>query len=280
MNGTSWADEPVELELNTPQLVFDQDGVKVFVEYKINEEGRKVKVTKKIQNKVIKHSVIKSVAERKAWQKFGEERGKPPGPSTTTTTVGDHVNLKLFQWGDVKDEEAELLEKKKEATVNHIKCKYCKGNHFSAKCPYKDSLKNLEDIVGPSAGAGADSGAPASPLVSGKDAGPQKSAYVPPHRKNPNSARDTSYERSEDLPTIRLTNLPPDTREPDIQNLVRPFGSISRIFLAKDRETGLCKGYSFISFDSRQSAENAINKLHRHGFGNLILNAEWSGNSK
>lgn len=41
--------------------------------------------------------------------------------------------------------------------------------------------------------------------------------------------------------TIRVTNLSEDTRESDLQELFRPFGPISRIYLAKDKVTGQSK---------------------------------------
>lgn len=41
--------------------------------------------------------------------------------------------------------------------------------------------------------------------------------------------------------TIRVTNLSEDTRESDLQELFRPFGTIQRIYLAKDKNTGQSK---------------------------------------
>ena len=41
--------------------------------------------------------------------------------------------------------------------------------------------------------------------------------------------------------TIRVTNLSEDTRENDLNELFRPFGYISRIFLAKDKITNQSK---------------------------------------
>lgn len=38
-----------------------------------------------------------------------------------------------------------------------------------------------------------------------------------------------------------MTNLSEDTREDDLQELFRPFGGISRIYLAKDKVTGASK---------------------------------------
>lgn len=46
---------------------------------------------------------------------------------------------------------------------------------------------------------------------------------------------------ADDNATIRVTNLSEDTRETDLQELFRPFGSISRIYLAKDKNTGQSK---------------------------------------
>lgn len=45
----------------------------------------------------------------------------------------------------------------------------------------------------------------------------------------------------DDNATIRVTNLSEDTREEDLQELFRPFGGISRIYLAKDKNTGASK---------------------------------------
>lgn len=46
---------------------------------------------------------------------------------------------------------------------------------------------------------------------------------------------------ADDNATIRVTNLSEDTREADLQELFRPFGAISRIYLAKDKNTGQSK---------------------------------------
>jgi len=46
---------------------------------------------------------------------------------------------------------------------------------------------------------------------------------------------------ADEAATIRVTNLSEDTRENDLQDLFRPFGSIARIFLAKDKVTGQSK---------------------------------------
>lgn len=47
--------------------------------------------------------------------------------------------------------------------------------------------------------------------------------------------------RRDEQATIRVTNLSEDTRESDVQELFRNFGTISRIYLAKDKQTQMSK---------------------------------------
>lgn len=46
---------------------------------------------------------------------------------------------------------------------------------------------------------------------------------------------------ADETPTIRVTNLSEDVRDSDLQELFRPFGTIARIYLAKDKSTGQSK---------------------------------------
>lgn len=57
--------------------------------------GRTVQITRKIKRVLQKAVVDHTVAERKNWAKFGQEKGSKPGPDRATTTVGENVALKL-----------------------------------------------------------------------------------------------------------------------------------------------------------------------------------------
>jgi translation initiation factor 3 subunit G len=76
--------------------------------------------------------------------------------------------------------------------------------------------------------------------------------------------------------TIRVTNLSEDTTDSDIHELFRRFGAISRVYLARDRETNVCKGFAFVSFASRDDASRALNAINGYGYDNLILRVEWA----
>jgi translation initiation factor 3 subunit G len=76
--------------------------------------------------------------------------------------------------------------------------------------------------------------------------------------------------------SVRVTNLSEDTRVPDLLELFRPFGPVSRVYVAVDQKTGISRGFGFVNFVSRQDAESAINKLNGFGYDNLILRVEWA----
>ena len=116
---TSWADDVDELAAEPVSDYIDENGIRVTIEYAVNDEGKKVKVsitlihvsesphvriqiTRKIKRTLQKSIVEHTVAERKKWAKFGKERGNKEGPDRATTTVGENVVLKLTAGNKVR----------------------------------------------------------------------------------------------------------------------------------------------------------------------------------
>ena len=54
------------------------------------------------------------------------------------------------------------------------------------------------------------------------------------------------------------------------------FGRVTRVFLAKDRDTGRAKGFAFVSFADRSDAAKACDKLEGFGYHHLILKVEFA----
>jgi translation initiation factor 3 subunit G len=240
----------------------------VIVEYKTNEMGKKVKVTRKIRMHLVKERVHRAVAERKQWAKFGLEAGKPPGPDVSTTTVGEKVFLRLSAGGSrASEEEAEEKQKRKELAGKKILCRICKGDHFTTKCPYKDTLKPIDELersVKPVTG---------SPALGESEV----KSYVPPHLRNAEGRGEGYSERERrEENTLRVTNLSEDTTDEDLRALFCGFGPTTRVFLPKDRETNMCRGFAFVSFVNRDDAQRALEALNGYGYDNLILHVEWS----
>ncbi|XP_034046395.1 eukaryotic translation initiation factor 3 subunit G-like [Thalassophryne amazonica] len=163
-------------------------------------------------------------------------------------------------------------------------------------CPYKDTLgpmqKEQAEQLGPSTGdkeksAGCAEPEPARPVQN------KTGKYVPPSLRDGGARRGESMQPnrrdvvyhlsfqcrctvfSHDNATIHVTNLSEGTREKDLQELFRPFGSISRIYLIKDKNTGQSKGFAFIKFSRREDAARAIAGVSGFGY-DPRLNVDWA----
>jgi len=273
-------------------------GIKTVVEYKINDQGVKVKVTRKIKRTLVTTQVNHSVAQRLALKKFGLATR---ADNATTTTVGEDVRVKLSIDKKVSPDASSVLlvlrallmgqaapEAEKEDTANiaksltskSITCRLCEGNHYTTRCPYKETLGGIamqDEAAGLDNSTPADMNAPGASGAGGK--------YVPPSmRSGADSKRggETMYGSKgnrDDLPTLRITNLSEETAEQDLWDLFGRFknthGRIHRIFVGKDQETGLCKGFAFVSFEDKRDAERAMEKINGLPYDHLILACAW-----
>jgi len=88
-----------------------------------------------------------------------------------------------------------------------VKCRICNGEHFTARCPFKDTMAPVGEEPADVAAGPADTAEGPGGLGSGK------SSYVPPHLRNGGAASGAGdrmgggkYER-DDLATLRVTNV-------------------------------------------------------------------------
>ena len=102
---------------------------------------------------------------------------------------------KAGEKGGIKDQ---LKDKK-------VKCRICSGEHFTARCPFKDTMAPVDEGTG---APGVDAEDDDRPQVGALGGG--ASSYVPPHlRKGGAGAGERmggKYER-DDLATLRVTNV-------------------------------------------------------------------------
>ncbi|OWF42666.1 Eukaryotic translation initiation factor 3 subunit G-B [Mizuhopecten yessoensis] len=227
----------------------------------------------------------KTVAKRKNWRKFGEAENDPPGPNSANTIVQVEEIPMAFVHNE--EEQSEQVEDplNKLKTQKLVSCRICKGEHWTTKCPYKDTLgplqEKLQDDKPATADGAAPPGGPGAATAAGSAAGMGSTAggkYVPPSLRDgaKRGAGETMQSKRDESATIRVTNLSEDTRESDLQELFRPFGPIQRIYLAKDKNTGQSKGFAFINFHRREDAARAITGVSGFGYDHLILNVEWA----
>jgi translation initiation factor 3 subunit G len=258
--GASSDDDMAGQESDEDQILeeaVDDDGIKTVVLLSRNDDGKKVKLMRKYRVENVTRQVNTRVEARKKWRKFGECYGKPAGMEPGISMYGDDVYL----------ESAVQKRKEKKKVTNEgslgVVCRHCgaQGDHWTPKCPFKDKL-----------GQTGDGAASSSSSADGK--------YRPPIPK-PGSAESQQRLRDErDATTLRVTNLSDSAREEDLADLFRKFGRTSRIYLVKDRATGLSRGFAFVTYDRRDDAARALEALDGHGYDHLILHVEWSKPSR
>lgn len=163
---------------------------------------------------------------------------------------------------------------------NMVRCRLCGNDHWTSKCPWKDTVVpggKLSDDK--KAAIGGAPGGGSGPSGGGAPGGGDGKKYVPPSfREGATGKRmdNPNMSKRDDITAIRISNLSESATEMDLEELVKPFGPIQKLYLAKDKTTGVCKGFAYIHFKFRNDASSAIHMLNGHGYDHLILNVEWS----
>ena len=217
------------------------------------------------------------MATRRKWKKFGQ-----------AATDEDQSNVTIQSRDDIMMEDPNADVDLQEEDVG----KAIAGNlnAFWAKQNMR-TLARKYDVDGDDAGKGGEDG------WTQVGAGGGGNKYVPPSARGGNSMGGKSLSAlaavapegggmgpggsrpgggDRDQNTIRVTNISEDTTEADLQDLFQPFGRISRVYLAKDKETMQSRGFAFVSFMNREDAARAMDKLQGHGYDHLILKLEWA----
>ncbi len=250
--------------------------IKTVTEEKRDDQGRLMRITRKIRMKLVTEAVEPEVAARRAWKKFGLAANDGLGPNISSTILGEPVYLKLALDQDFDKQEVAAQVPVVEA--KSVKCRYCEGPHWTVKCPHKDKFVGVAAKVNHGQGSSATN-------EEGKTEATQPAApakYVPRFRRQEDgtsasasgSTEQTQDERDLGL-AIRISNLSDVVVENDIRDLCDALNApVARCNVARDRNTGRCKGYAFINFYSKDDAERVMTKLNGLPYGNLILKAE------
>lgn len=250
----------------------DENGVKKVIEYKFNDDGNKVKITTTTRvRKLANARLSKRALERRNWAKFGDAVREDVGSRLTMVST-EEILLERPRAPGSKPEETKaagdsLAQLGKGGAVLMV-CRTCgkKGDHWTSRCPFKDLAAPAETFIDK----------PAASETAAAATGATKGTYIPPGMRAGAERTGTDMRRRNDENSVRVTNLSEDTREPDLLELFRPFGAVSRVYVAVDQKTGISRGFGFVNFVNKEDAQRAINKLNGYGYDNLILRVEWA----
>jgi translation initiation factor 3 subunit G len=262
----------------------DSKGIKLVTSYRAANpsdptSSSLLKTITKIKVHTVKSREHNSVETRRKWKKFGQAAVDEDQSNVTIQSRDDIYLEDPNADTDLQDEDVSkalagnlnsFWEKQK---VRALERKYGVG---------------AEDPAAPAAGAagpgegwntvGADKGAGGKyvpPSQRGKMGGAGGSLAAMASKIDSTGGGGVQDKRSEQN-TIRVTNISEDTTEADLQELFQPFGRISRVYLAKDKETMQSRGFAFVSFVHREDAARAMEKLQGYGYDHLILKLEWA----
>eukprot|EP00539_Tryblionella_compressa_P010940 CAMPEP_0178803582 /NCGR_PEP_ID=MMETSP0745-20121128/14559_1 /TAXON_ID=913974 /ORGANISM="Nitzschia punctata, Strain CCMP561" /LENGTH=324 /DNA_ID=CAMNT_0020462697 /DNA_START=79 /DNA_END=1053 /DNA_ORIENTATION=+ len=241
----------------------DSKGIQIVTSYRQHPANatQLLKTITKVKVTTEKVREAKAVAERRKWKKFGDavkDDTAPPAQRSTIISKDDVFIEDPNADTDLQDEDPTA-----QLSSNL--------NEFWAK-QQRRQLERKHGVDGDDdAGAGdgwTQVGAASASGSSGK--------YIPPSQRAAMAAGVKPERRTDDLNTIRVTNISENTTEADLQDLFKPFGRISRVYLAKDKETLQSRGFAFVSFVNKDDAARAMEKLQGFGYDHLILKLEWA----
>ncbi|PRT53943.1 Eukaryotic translation initiation factor 3 subunit G [Wickerhamiella sorbophila] len=223
--------------LPAPVVTDNGDGLKTIVFYRLNEAGKKVKVTQKVRETEVARSIEGQIEARRQWACYRNKDA--PAPS-----VEENVQLKLFPKTAKPEKGQDAAPPKRR--VASIVCRTCQGDHYTNACPYKEKLGIVTEPAIPETTPGR---------------------YQPP-------TRGGMYAREErdDSATLRVSNLPDSINEDVLAALFGRNGRrIVRCHVARNKDTHQSRGFAFIAFDTRESAERAKQELHGKAIGHLVM---------
>jgi len=77
-----------------------------------------------------------------------------------------------------------------------------------------------------------------------------------------------------------LYHLPLDWRDEDLRVAFSPFGNVISVLVFTDKNTGMSKGFGFVSYDNPVSAANAIQTMNGFQVGNKHLKVTLKNNDR
>jgi translation initiation factor 3 subunit G len=234
-------------------------------------------------NVVLKEKTVKvnpRVAKRRHWKKFNDVASEPAGiPNPANTILKEEVNIQFVLADNLEQQENEpgapggmgRLGEPQVARDTSVHCRTCRGPHLTHTCPYKAQIESLSKKIA----SAEDAGDGELSELAGRQQRP--GAYIPLGMRD---AMQTDRRKMDEENTVRVNNLSENVTEDDLRDLFGRFGTIKRVFLARDKHTKVVRGFAYVTFESKPEAANAIHGINGFGFDHLILKVDWAKSDK
>jgi len=260
------------------ETAVDSHGIKTVIEY-TERDGRTFKVTRKVKQTKVTSWTNQNIANRKSLAKFGKAVTNEAHEASLIVKSVEEVSVelakKLGTQSVTKDDAEDKFYEDSLSFATNL-------NQEKKVWTEMNKLKQLEredvGVGGAKDEEKKEETTTETPAASGKG-----TKYVPPSVRSAmeGGGKDGKGKGKGDLAqqqeaSLRITNLSEDCREGDLQDLFGQCGRLQRVYLAKDMETGLSRGFAFITYYTREDAQKAIEKLNGHGYDNLILQVQFA----
>lgn len=252
----------------------DSNGIQIVTSYRANPSNKNqlLKTVTKMKVETIQVKEAKAVEVRRHWKTFGQAKKDEETGTKTTVQSKDEILL------EDPHADTDLQEEDPAAAIaGNLNAFWAKQQRRQLERKYDvqaDDVTGGEAAGTPTGGAGAGAGGGWT-QVGSKAAGATPGKYVPPAVRAglaaAGGAAGYKPERRDDLNTLRVTNLSENTTESDLQELFQRFGRISRVYLAKDKETLQSRGFAFVSFVNKDDAARAMEELQGYGTSTLVI---------
>mmetsp|Transcript_11288 Transcript_11288/g.23106 ORF Transcript_11288/g.23106 Transcript_11288/m.23106 type:complete len:351 (-) Transcript_11288:167-1219(-) len=266
----------------------DKQGIQIVTSYKPGRAAGQLLIKTVTKQRVERYTVKepKGVQERRAWKKFGTALADEKDGTQTTVQSKDEIVL------ENPNADTDLQDENPANTLSqNLNAFWAKQQRRQLERKYDVSSEDVggDGTPGEGAGDGWTQVAAARGGATGPGGASAGGRYVPPSMRGgagaapaagnaykPPGRGGAGGNTMDDLNTIRVTNLSENTTESDLQELFAHFGRVSRVYLAKNKETMESRGFAFVTFINQRDAAVAMEKLQGFGYDHLILKLEWA----
>ena len=266
----------------------DKAGIQIVTSYKPGRSPGQLLIKTVTKQRVERYTLKepKGVQERRSWKKFGTALADEKSGTQTTVQSKDEILMENPNADtDLQDEDATAV------LSTNLNAFWAKQQRRQLERKYDvasggDAKDDGDGAGGADASGGGDETGGWTQVRS-TGGGGSGGRYVPPSQRGgaapstgsaykPPMGRGGAGSTMDDLNTIRVTNLSENTTEADLQELFSHFGRVSRVYLAKNKETMESRGFAFVTFINQKDAAAAMEKLQGFGYDHLILKLEWA----